>query len=116
MWLRDPIDIEVQRNANVPIGFQLLDYNTGEPIDISGYTILMKVAANAGEAAIATFNAVVSAPLLGSFDINLLGASFPSDGNTKEEVNLAYDLIANDGTNGPVIMARGTLILNPGVN
>lgn len=116
MWLRDPIDIEVQRNANVPIGFQLLDYNTGEPIDISGYAISMKVAANAGEAAIVTFNAVVSAPLLGSFDVNVLGSSFGGAGNAKEEVILAYDLIANDGVNGPVIMARGNLILNPGVN
>lgn len=116
MWLGPNLDLVVQRNAVLPIGYQLIGNDDGAPIDLDGQTLLCRVKYNAGA------SAILATPLIsivnsseGQFEILFDGRVFSSVPGTLEVVQLAYDVIATS-VNDPICVMRGTFYLTPGVS
>lgn len=116
MWLGPNLDILVQRNAVLPIGYQLIGNDDGTPIDLSAYTLLCRVKYNAGASTVLATPAIeiADAPN-GRFEILFDGRMFSSVPGVLEVVQLAYDVLASD-VDGPVCIMRGTFYLAPGVS
>lgn len=116
MWLGPNLDIAVQRNAILPVGYQLIGNDDTSPLDITGYTLSCRVKYAAGSSVIlATPTVTVVNALTGKFDILFDGRMFSAVDGLTEVVNLAYDVLATD-TDGPICIMRGTLYLVPGVS
>ena len=116
MWLGPNLDVLVQRNAVMPIGYQLLGNDDGSPISLAGYSLICRIKYNAGASTVlATPDITISNALTGRFDILFDGRVFSSVPGTTEVVQLAYDVLATD-VGGPVCIMRGTLYLAPGVS
>jgi len=111
------MDIEIQRNGDYLAGWQLTDDQTGDPLDITGWTLALEVrtVAGIGGAAIAsaTFQNRVDAE--GYFDILIEGADFSAVPNPMNIANLAYDFVATDDAGARIVEVRGHIILTPGV-
>jgi len=114
MWLQAPFDIEVQRNASVPIGFQLLDDLTETPIDITGWTFEMSCSMVAGISPFTSFPVVIRDPLYGLFEVSVGGGGFGLVSGDQETARVAYDILATANSE-TVVALRGTIILKPGV-
>lgn len=116
MWLGPNLDVLVQRNAVMPIGYQLLGNDDGSPISLTGYALICRVKYNAGASTVlATPSVAITNANMGKFDILFDGRVFSAVAGTTEVVQLAYDVLATD-VDGPVCIMRGTLYLAPGVS
>jgi hypothetical protein len=110
------LNIEVPRNGDYFGGWQLHDRNTGDPLDITGWTLALRVRPIAGAGSV-----IASAEFLnredaaGYFDVLLRGTAFSSVAGATEIVRLAYDFRAIDADGIRVIQTRGHIILMPGV-
>lgn len=112
------MDIELQRNASYVREWGFTD--AGEPpvpLDLTGAEFALDVKASAGDPdppiASATF-AILDAPG-GIVQVSLSGADFAAVEGEQERVVLAYDCIATQDDT-PIPIARGALILLPGVS
>lgn len=110
------LDIEVPRNGDYFAGWTLRDQNTGEPLDVTGWTLAMQVRHVAGQGSVvasAQFSGRIDHA--GYFDVLLLGSDFAAVPGGSEIVRLAYDFRATDADGVRVIETRGQIILIPGV-
>lgn len=116
MWIGPNLDLSVQRNAVLPVGFQLLGNDDASPISLTGFTFSCRVRASSSSATVlSTPSVTVTNALLGKFDILFDGRAFSAVAGSSEIVALTYDVLATD-TDGPVCVLRGTLYLLPGVS
>ena len=114
MWLGEPVDVEVSRSASVLIGLQFFDDVSGEPLDLTGYTIAGKVAPAEGEASVYSPIVNISDPTQGWVDVTFDGAELDGIGGLKEKATAHYELVASSG-GVDVIALRGSLFIIPGV-
>lgn len=114
MWIGGDVPIEVQRNATLAFGGQVIDATTDEPVDLTGYTIDCDVAAVAGGTVLASPTATIDAPTEGGFSVTIDGSDFDAVEGDMEPVRLAYNIRLTSGSSVHAIM-RGPLTLLPGV-
>ena len=114
MWLGEPVDFEVSRSASVSAGLQFFDDVSGEPLDLTGYTIVGKVAPAEGEASVYSPIVDISEPSQGWVDVTFDGAELDGIEGLKEKATAHYELIASVGGDD-VVALRGSLFIIPGV-
>lgn len=113
MWPCPSLDLSVQRNSILPIGFQLTDNTDGQPISLSGISVTCTIRYNAGGATILSSPSVtVTNSAAGKFDVIFDGRSLSAVAGTQETVVLYYEVLAIDG-DGPMPIVRGQLSLEP---
>lgn len=110
-------DITVPRNGDYFRTWQLVDAD-GNPIDITGHTLVLEVKNAAGDAdpPIASATLTIEAQPFGIFDVLLEGADFAAVPGVMETVRLAWDLKRTDPTGIITIERRGAVVLQPGVS
>jgi hypothetical protein len=116
MWMSDPIDVEVARNATTPIGFQFWDEAADAPLDISGFTFSCKVATADGRSSIASHNVDVDDAINGEYNIVFDGRMYNAISGTQELTTASYQVLADDGSGQPVTAQRGSIYIVPGIN
>lgn len=113
MWPCPSLDLSVQRNAILPIGFQLTDNTDSQPIGLSGISVTCRVRFAAGSASVLASPAVtVTDSGAGKFDILFDGRDLSAVAGTQETVALYYEVLATDAR-GPMPILRGHLYLQP---
>lgn len=115
MWLPDPITIEVQRNAQTDLGFEIWDETSNAPVDLTGYSMFCGVAYVNGATPLVQYEVLISDPPNGLFQISFDGVRLAQLEGKMEKVNLAFEVKANDAAANAYIAARGTIILTPGI-
>lgn len=110
------MDIEVPRNGDYYMGWQLVDPDD-QPIDLTGATLALQIryAAGAGGAPVASATFDTREDLAGRFNVKISGSSFTSVDGPMEIVRLAYDFRVTGADGIKIVETRGTLILAPGV-
>lgn len=109
-------DIEVPRNGDFRRELAALD-DAGVAIDLTGAVIELAVKLRAGDPDPPVASATVAPVDLptGVFEVHLSGDQFDAVPGVNEIVRLAYDLkVTQDGDDN--ILARGAIILSPGVS
>lgn len=114
MWLRDPIDVEVTRNSQSPIGLQFWDEAANAPLDVSDFTFSCRVGLAEGTGLLTTFTCTVVDGSQGAIDINFDGTALASQPGMQDIVTLSYQVLATGGAITVTAM-RGSLILTPGI-
>lgn len=114
MWISEPVNIAVQRNAVTPLGFTIYDVDDNI-VDLTEYSIVCVIARAEGESPVATIAATEFEPTLGQFNIVIDGADFSGVDGLTQEVRLAYNILATDNTPDTYVVMRGAIILTPGV-
>ncbi|MBB5709355.1 hypothetical protein [Sphingomonas xinjiangensis] len=110
------LDIEVPRNGDYCQGWWMEDQETGEPIDITGWTLGLSVRAVAGQGSVIASAAFRNRDdVAGYFEPLLSGQQFDGVPGANRIVRLAYDFRATDAEGIRVIETRGQIILHPGV-
>ncbi len=115
MWPCPNIDLSLQRNAVLPIGFQLIADIENTPISLLPFTITCGIRYSAGSGLLLASPVVeIVEASLGLFDIIFDGR--PLSGLPEEQgvAALAYEVLATD-SDGPMPILRGTIYLIPGV-
>lgn len=108
------LDIAVPRNAHYSQDWQLKD-NEGNPLDLSGDALELKVRAVAGQGAvIAAADIDVHDPANGIFTVTLAGSQFVGVQGQSETVRLAYDLRHTFSDGIKYIPVEGQILLTPG--
>lgn len=116
MWMSDPINIEVARNATTPVGFQFWDMAADAPLDITGFTFTCKVASADGKGAVADHNVDVTSAIDGAYEIVFDGRMYGGVSGSQELALASYQVLADDGNGDPVTAQRGSIYILPGVN
>ena len=115
MWeTSDTINIQVRRNTITPIGFEIWDEVANAACDVSGYSIVMRIADADGDDNIAEFTAIEIDLAKGQFDFELDGTRFNAVSGSKETVNLSFQMLALSPQE-TVTIAGGSIILVPGI-
>lgn len=111
------MDIEVPRNGDFFMGWQLVDDKTGDPFDITGWALKLQVKPVAGAPVGAIASAIFSGrdDASGFFNVRLRGSDFAAVPGPMERVRLAYDFLCTDASGLKIIETRGSVILVPGV-
>jgi hypothetical protein len=115
MWIGNPVDIEVARNTQTPIGLQFWDAEADIALNITGYIFTCNVALAEGSAPVTTFYCEVINAVSGMIDIVFNGPALSGLPGEQELVSLAYQVIAEDEVGNSVTAMHGTLLLIPGI-
>ena len=114
MWMGEPVNYSVQRNSVTPLGFTIKDID-GNIVNLSRYTIAMKVAVAEGEPVFLTIEPSNPELDIGKFNMMINGSDFANIPGKTEKVSLAYNILATDANSYSYVLMRGALILTPGV-
>lgn len=110
------LDIALQRNEGWARSLYLTD-DAGAPIDLTGCTVAMQVRDKLSQALIAQADVQVVDAANGEIAVELAGGEgspLSQYGSPIQTVNLHYDLRLSDGSEAPVVLFAGTLILSRG--
>lgn len=110
------LDIEVPRNGDWRRNFAIVD-DAGAPIDLTGAVSELSVKLRAGDPDPFVATATITPVDLvgGVLEVHLSGDQFAAVPGLSEIVRLAYDFkVTQDGDDN--ILARGAIILQPGVS
>lgn len=115
MWIPKSPDIFVQRNAVLPMGFQVIDPLDEQPFNLEPYTLTCGIKYAAGSGSILDNPEVrIIDASIGRFDILFDGRELSAVPGAQEVVTLAYEVLATD-IDGPSVIMLGTIYLAPGV-
>lgn len=110
------LDIEVPRNGSYFASWQITDYEH-DPIDLTDYVFEMDARTMAGTGAIISSATITLAGAVdGIINVQWDGSSFASVPLVTEIVTLAYDLKMAGADSVARIIARGQVVLFPGVS
>lgn len=114
MWTPLDVPIEVSRNGTTPIGLQIWDEISGEPVDLTDCVVSCRVSETLGSPPRAIYPIDPVDLQNGEFDILIDGGALSGIGGANQIVRMAYEIKSESGGITVTVM-RGPLILIPGI-